>query len=190
MARLYLVRHGEAAAGFGDHADPGLSDAGHAQARKAATALAKLGALPAIASPLARAKQTADAYTTHTGVALSINPAFAEVPSPVGLDQRRAWLLDTFPNIADPAASPSRWSRLATALMEWRQSVVLAAQAIPHDTIIFTHFIPINALISAASRSEATIVAWPGYASVTVIETHADGLRLIAPPAEATTVVL
>ena len=36
MLKLYLVRHGEAAAAWGDHDDPGLSPLGQAQATDAA----------------------------------------------------------------------------------------------------------------------------------------------------------
>lgn len=190
MTRLYLVRHGEAAAGFGDHADPGLSVAGWEQAQVAARALGKLGGLDAQTSPLARAKQTAQAYVHVCAAPLAINPAFAEVPAPVPLAQRRAWLMGAFPTLADHDGPSSRWSDKGPAILAWREDVIAAARAIERDTFVFTHFIPINALISAAQGVEDTIVAWPGYTSVTILETNAVGLRLIAPPAEAITVVL
>ena len=41
---IYLVRHGEAAAGWGDHPDPGLSALGQKQAKAVAVELQKRGA--------------------------------------------------------------------------------------------------------------------------------------------------
>jgi broad specificity phosphatase PhoE len=191
MARLYLVRHGEAAAGFGDHADPGLSEAGRWQARAAAEALILLGGLPAITSPLARARETANAYVARGDTQLVIDPKFAEVPSPVPLDQRRSWLLSAFPSLADRNAHGSRWSELDPALAAWRDGLVATATLMRDvDVIVFTHFMPINALMSAAMGVDDTIVAWPDYMSVTVFEVGHAGLRLITPPSEAMTVVL
>ncbi len=40
MAKIHLVRHGEAAAGFGTHKDPGLSELGQKQAESVAHLLA------------------------------------------------------------------------------------------------------------------------------------------------------
>ena len=51
MAKIYLVRHGKAMAGWGMEKDPGLDDLGHAQAKTAALTLAPLGPLPIITSP-------------------------------------------------------------------------------------------------------------------------------------------
>ena len=59
MTRIHLVRHGQAAAGFGAHKDPGLNDLGRQQAAAVAELLAPLGPLPVYSSPLARAFETA-----------------------------------------------------------------------------------------------------------------------------------
>src|SRR5256885_2204958 len=52
MSRIYLVRHGRAAADWGSHEDPGLDEIGRAQAETMANELAPRGPLPLIASPL------------------------------------------------------------------------------------------------------------------------------------------
>ncbi len=44
MAKLYLVRHGKATAGWGMEKDPGLDDLGHAQAKAAALTVSAAGA--------------------------------------------------------------------------------------------------------------------------------------------------
>ena len=59
MAKIYLVRHGQAVSGWGQELDPGLADKGRVQAQAAAEQLAPLGPLPIISSPRARARQTA-----------------------------------------------------------------------------------------------------------------------------------
>ena len=46
MPRITMVRHGQAAAGFSDDLDPGLSELGRAQAEAAADALAAIGPQP------------------------------------------------------------------------------------------------------------------------------------------------
>ncbi|MEY2459529.1 MAG: hypothetical protein QOG30_1359, partial [Acidimicrobiaceae bacterium] len=53
------MRHGDAAAGWGDDLDPGLSERGQAQARHVAESLKPLGPLPMLTSPLRRCRETA-----------------------------------------------------------------------------------------------------------------------------------
>lgn len=60
MAMIHLVRHGQAAAGFGTHKDPGLDDSGRQQAIAVAAMLEPLGPMPIWSSPLARAFETAE----------------------------------------------------------------------------------------------------------------------------------
>src|SRR5690348_1029805 len=93
MVRLYLVRHGRAAAGF-DVADPGLDDLGREQAISVARKLAGLGPLSILTSPLRRTRETAaplaQAWTCEPG----IENAIAEIPTPAGLNvhSRVPWL--------------------------------------------------------------------------------------------------
>ena len=79
MIDIYLVRHGEAAASWGQSPDPGLSELGHEQARNAAHALQPLlaGAEPVlISSPLARALETAAPLADELGLSVQVNEAF------------------------------------------------------------------------------------------------------------------
>ncbi|MDP9464079.1 MAG: histidine phosphatase family protein, partial [Actinomycetota bacterium] len=59
MTRLYLVRHGRAAAGWNTDPDPRLDALGLDQATSVARRLAPLGPLPILSSPLLRCRQTA-----------------------------------------------------------------------------------------------------------------------------------
>jgi broad specificity phosphatase PhoE len=71
MALIYFVRHGKAAAGFGDHVDPGLDATGIEQAEATARLLAPAGPLSVYSSPLARARETSDPLVARRGVEAS-----------------------------------------------------------------------------------------------------------------------
>ena len=91
MAIIHLTRHGRAAAGFADHADPRLDDVGREQAEATAAALASLVPLPIYSSPLARAQETAAPLAQRWRVVPVIEPRAAEIPPPtIGL--RARWL--------------------------------------------------------------------------------------------------
>jgi broad specificity phosphatase PhoE len=60
MPRLYLVRHGRAAATFAEAADPGLDALGRSQAEAVAEKLAAIGPIALLSSPLARARETSE----------------------------------------------------------------------------------------------------------------------------------
>ncbi len=80
---VYLVRHGESAANADPTVrrseDPPLTPRGRDQAARAAAALARAGIDAAFSSPLRRARQTADAIASATGVTPAPLTGFAEV---------------------------------------------------------------------------------------------------------------
>ena len=78
MTRIHLVRHGQAAAGFGAHKDPGLNDIGRQQAAAVAELLAPLGPLPIYSSPLARAYETAQPLASLWECEVLLEPRVAE----------------------------------------------------------------------------------------------------------------
>ena len=59
MSNIYMVRHGEAAAGFDRHIDPGLSKLGKDQASATAKELDAMGPMQIVTSSLARERQPA-----------------------------------------------------------------------------------------------------------------------------------
>ena len=92
MALVYMIRHGRAAASWDEDLDPGLDDTGHAQAAGMAEAMAPLGPLPILLSPLKRTRETAAPLET-LWAAGTVEPRVAEVPSPdLDLGERREWL--------------------------------------------------------------------------------------------------
>lgn len=160
MSRLYLVRHGEAAAGWGDDIDPGLSDAGRAQAEAMAATLAPRGPLPVVVSPLRRTRETAAALERTWRTTARVDPAVGEIPSPTNdLDERMAWLASVLP-------APMRtWP---DDLQAWRRSVADALAALTEDTVVVTHFVAIRSVVDDDAFQ-------PGYCSITLVD-NADGV--------------
>jgi broad specificity phosphatase PhoE len=190
MPRIYLVRHAKPAAAWGDDPDPGLDPLGMTQATATAQQLAKAAAhAPIYSSPLRRCRETALPLCELWSSDATVLPAVAEIPSPpVSREAKREWLT---------AAMTGTWSELqqnapagSIDYLDWRRSVVAALQALPHDCVVFSHYIAINVAAGAAQRREEVLCFRPDHASVTVIETGAQGLRLIELGKQAQTGVL
>ncbi len=182
MAMIYFIRHGRAAAGFDGHHDPGLDEAGHEQAEATARVVAPLGPLAIYSSPLARAQETAVPLTTRWGIEHVIEPRVAEIPSPTeDLAERSAWLRGFM---------QSRWSAQPTDLQQWRQQLIDCLLALREDSVIFSHFIAINAAVGAARHDDRVVVFRPDNASVTRLANNDGSLRLIELGREAGTQVL
>jgi broad specificity phosphatase PhoE len=94
VTRLILVRHATAAARWGEHLDPGLSDTGEAQARDMAERLHPLVARPVFTSPLRRCQETAAALAHRWGVTPIVEPDVGEIKSPgdQNIETRSTWL--------------------------------------------------------------------------------------------------
>lgn len=190
MPRIHLVRHAKPAAAWGDDPDPGLDAVGVTQAAAVAQQLAKATThTPIYSSPLRRCRETALPLCELWQCAATVLPAVAEIPSPpVDRETRREWLT---------GAMQGTWRELqerapagSIDYLDWRRSVVDALQALPHDCVVFTHFIAINVVAAAAQRREEVVCFRPDHASVTVIETGSHGLRLLELGREAQTGVL
>jgi hypothetical protein len=74
--------------------------------------------------------------------------------------------------------------------LDWRRSVVDALVALPHDCVVFTHYIAINVAAGAAQKRDEVLCFRPDHASVTVLDVGASGLRLVELGREAQTGVL
>lgn len=189
MTRLYLIRHGRPAAGWGGgDDDPGLDAEGARQAMGAARAL---GALPAdqrprtvVSSPLRRCRETAAPFAKALGVEMEIVTDVGEIPTPASLasSDRGPWLR---------ASLAGRWADIRGDIDYelWRHRVFDAVKIRP-GAAIFSHFVAINAVLSLLDSDESVITFRPDHVSVTVLETTAEGLRLVARGREAATSVL
>ena len=178
MTRLFLVRHAEPAAGWGGEAsDPGLSNVGREQAQTVAKALSAIGQFEVVSSPMLRCRETASPYAALGGVIPRVEPRVSEVVAPVGVRDRRLWLRDTFP--WDDGIARRRWSDVPRDLRTWRDDCSTALHEMTANTVVFTHFIAINAIVSAASGAADTIVFRPGHCSITELELTAGVLRVV-----------
>lgn len=182
MVRLYLVRHGKAAASFSEAHDPGLDETGRAQAEKMAERIAPLGPLPIVTSPLRRARETAAPLEQRWRFTARIEPALGEIPAPVDDPaQRGLWLREVM---------TSRWSAQPNTLREWRQGVAETLLAFARPTVVVTHFVAINAAVGIAEGDDRVISFSPDNCSVTVLDVEDGALRLVRRGAEAATRVL
>lgn len=187
MARVYMVRHGRAAAGWNVDPDPGLDELGRSQALAAATELVPLGAMDVVTSPLLRCQQTAFPTATAWQREARIDPRVGEIPSPEGytLENRVDWLRE---------AMAGTWSEVAARsgahYLAYRDSVAGAISSLTEDTVVFSHFIAINAVIGAATGDERVVIASLDNCSITVFDVPGDGtLSLVSTGGEADTLI-
>jgi len=188
MARLYLIRHGRPAAAWGADHDPGLDEIGLAQA---AAARDWLLALPGaerprrvVSSPLRRCRETAHPTAEALGVAIELDPAMGEIPTPrrVAPADRPAWLRKAF---------QGTWGEIDGDLdyRAWRRDVVEALTA-RGDTAVFSHYVAINAVVSHLAGDDRALSFQPDHGSITVLEANGRSLSLVAKGTEAGTRVL
>jgi len=189
MSRVYLIRHAKPSATWGGaDDDPGLDDTGKAQAKAAAKALL---ALPGserptrvVSSPLRRCQETAQPYAAAIGAQLEIDPLVGEIPTPAALsaEARGPWLRKAFGGL---------WSDIEGDLDydAWRRQVLTAVASRP-DTAVFSHFVAINAALTALADEPQVITLRPDHASISVFELNDGVLTLIERGREAPTQVL
>jgi broad specificity phosphatase PhoE len=182
VARLWLVRHGRASAGWNVDPDPGLDELGVAQAGKAAQRLSALGPLAVVSSPLLRCRQTAAALAAAWACDVRIEPGVAEIPSPEGIAMadRVDWLR---------AAMGGTWAQLGERYTTFRDGVVAAVRAIPGDAVVFSHFVAINAVIGAAIGDDRLVIRSLDNCSATVVDVTDGELRLVEAGHEADTLI-
>jgi broad specificity phosphatase PhoE len=182
MTRLYLVRHGRAAAGWDTDPDPGLDDIGVRQAAAVATRLSPLGSLPVVTSPLLRCRETAAHLAGAWHVEARVEPAVGEIPSPagIGMADRVDWLR---------VAMRGTWSDLDPRYRAFRDHVVTALCGMAGDTVVFSHFVAINAAIGVAIGDDRLVVRSLDNCSVTVIDVVEGALQLVESGNEADTLI-
>lgn len=173
---IYLVRHGEAAARWHESDDPGLSERGREQA--AATARRLLGRIEPgtrlVSSPLLRTRETARALvdalgTDRPGAELSIVDAFREIPTPVALAERQTWL---------GTIARQTWAEQHALVRDWRDALLAELRALREPTVVFTHFMVLNAIVGELQADERVVCFLPDTASVTTLRGFGDDLQL------------
>ena len=172
MARLHLVRHGRAAAGWNVDPDPALDELGQRQANDVAAALQAFGPLPILSSPLRRCQETSRPLAASWGVDVVVEPRVAEIPSPEGhtLETRIDWLR---------SAMAGTWSQVAASdgprYSDYRTNLLAALSSLQNDAVVFSHFIAINVVIGAATNDDRMVIASLDNCSVTTVVTDGRG---------------
>jgi broad specificity phosphatase PhoE len=192
MGKIYMVRHGKAAAGWDGDADPGLDVTGHAQAEAVAQDLAARLTSPVTVytSPLQRCRETAMPLATMWQTQAIVEPRVAEIPSPIeDLVARTEWLRRVMAGSwaelsSDPESAGIDFAR-------WQSDVVAALVTLgtSQDIVVFSHFIALNAAFCAATGADQIVAFRPDNCSVSVFETDGTALTLLTQGHEADTQV-
>ena len=179
---IYLVRHGEAAASWAQSADPGLSELGKRQARQAADKLLQQLSpdVQVLSSPLLRALETAQPLARALDKQIVTNDVFREIPAPVPLEQRQTWLRQFM---------RERWDTQVENLHRWRDDLYEQLLGLREPSVVFTHFLVINAVVGRIQEREETLCFWPDNASITHLRLTAGSLGLVTLGDELSTVV-
>lgn len=186
MTRVYMVRHGRAAAGWDVDPDPALDELGRSQSLKVASQLSPRGPLPVVSSPLLRCQQTAFPLATAWKQDVVIEPRVGEIPSPEGyaLADRVTWLRE---------AMAGTWAEVARSSGDhyraYKESIAEYVASLSADTVIFSHFVAINAVIGTATDDDRVLVARLDNCSVTTFDVSASGLTLVEIGGEADTLI-
>lgn len=167
MTRVYMVRHGRAAAGWDTAVDPSLDELGTKQARQVASSLSALGGMQIVSSPLARCRETAAPLASMWNVEVVVEPKVSEIPSPVGysMESRVGWLR---------AAMQGTWSDLDPLYSDYRNAAFDFVASLKSDTVIFSHFVAINAILGKALGDDRVLIDSLDNCSVT--QFTADGV--------------
>ena len=159
MTTLWIVRHGEAAASWEEDPDPGLSALGREQAEATAEKLSHLVPryITLISSPLQRAQETAQALADKLDTrVVKIDSRFSEVRSPVPLSERKVWL---------QGFMKQRWSEQSDDLWDWRSEIVSGLKECTTPTVVFCHFLVINAVVADILGRPEVLQVYPANAS-------------------------
>ena len=110
-------------------------------------------------SPLRRARETAAPLGARWEVPVVVDAAFGEIPSPTtSLADRGPWL---------QWALGARWHELGEGVDAWRAALLEAVRSTEVDTVAFTHFVAINAVVAEATADDAVTCFLPAHTSVT-----------------------
>ena len=178
---IYLVRHGEAAASWGDHPDPGLSELGLQQAVAVADELVSRGATSAVTSPMRRCRETSVPFLRAVGIEAPVVPQVSEIVTPEGVGDRVTWLRGFM---------AGTWAVEGRDHTTWRDDMLKRIGALPDGAVVFTHFVAINAIASTLMQRPETIIFKPGHCSITTLSREGGQLKVQELGSESATRVL
>ncbi len=157
---VIFIRHAEASSSWGDHPDPGLSDTGVAQSKKLINRpeLKQLDDYSFISSPKKRAIDTARSLAKKFEKELIIENIFTEIPSPnIEPKNKQDWLKNIL---------QMNKNDLPENITMWKDNIISKTRAFSQDSIVFTHFMVINALLSELNSETKLLYFYPDYTSL------------------------
>lgn len=178
---IYFIRHGEAAASWGEHPNPGLSENGFQQAKQVAGLLGLETISAIVSSPMQRCQDTAAAFSEASGLPVRVDPKVSEIPTPTEIEDRVVWLRGLM---------NGTWAAAPDIVKTWRENLIEAAEALPDGTVVFSHFVAINALVGHLEGLSDVTVFRPTYCSVTRLQQQDGRLQLVQRGGEADTKIL
>lgn len=166
MSKIYIIRHGQAAASWDQDEDPPLSELGQQQAQQVSTTLPgiipNLDDIQIISSPIKRAFQTAQPFVKACQKPLHIEKSVSEMPSAIeNVRERMPWLMSVMKD---------QWTNLSPNLLAWRQQCLDYLNSLEKDSVIFSHYIAINVAIGHCQKNDAVICYRPDNTSIHVFE--------------------
>ena len=183
MTRLYMIRHGKAAAGWDGDADPGLDALGRSQAEALAEKVKTLIGEPVAiySSPLKRCQQTATPLATAWGVTPQIEAGVGEIPPPLAdLTARTDWLRRVMAGSWEGLYSDAVSLESGVDFRGWNENVLNTLTAMQGESVvIFSHFIALNAAYCAATGAEDVVSFAPANCSLSIFETDGKALTLL-----------
>jgi broad specificity phosphatase PhoE len=179
---IFLVRHGEAAASWGESSDPGLSELGRRQAEDVAASLKPHVSADTLlwSSPMQRAVETAWPLARIMKQTVREDEAFREIPAPVPQVQRQAWLRQFM---------QQQWHEQGEDLGAWRTATLQHLLLLQQPAVVFTHFLVINAVVGQVLNRAETLCFWPANGSITHFRHSGTGLELLTLGEEIATLV-
>ena len=184
MVKIYLVRHGEATEGWTSQ-DPPLSELGKSQAESLVTFVNSTidensNNIDFISSPLNRCKETASLALEKMYSEIVINNNFRELPSPtLDLDKRVNWLRKVLPLTWSELLKDKETIDSGVNFTQWKENIMNNIYSLNKDTIIFTHFVVINAVIGEILKSDKIVNFQPANCSITEISKKNNKLKIV-----------
>ena len=160
---LIFIRHGEAASSWVSHEDPGLSEKGLEQSEAILHRedLQNLKNYKFISSPRKRAIETSRPLVKKFNKKIVIDETFNEIPSSdVDNNKKRQWL---------EKIVKMKKSDLPKNILDWQQKIYESVLESQGNTVIFSHFMVINSVISNILKSDTILYFYPDNTSVTKI---------------------
>ena len=123
-----------------------------------------------VSSPMTRCRETADAFAKASALPCTIDRAVTEIPTPEGIEDRITWLRGVMSSV---------WTEAPALVQDWRSRLIDTVAGLPEGTVVFTHFVAINAIVGALCNEEQVTVFRPNYCSCTVLRQNKDTLEVI-----------